>query len=72
MPIVKAKVEAKESKLPMPAEEPRQSSRSRDVSMAPGDVTIDELEAGEVRVKDETFTLKKSKKTFLSVWMERQ
>ena len=53
MPIVKPKVEAKESKLPMPAEEPRQSSRSRDVSMAPGDVTIDELEAGEVRVKDE-------------------
>ena len=53
MPIVKPKVEVKESKLSKPTEEPRQPSRSRDVSMAPGDVTIDELEAGEVRVKDE-------------------
>ncbi|TFK40352.1 SART-1 family-domain-containing protein [Crucibulum laeve] len=31
----------------------RQRSESRDVSMAPGDVPMEELEAGEVRVKDE-------------------
>lgn len=53
IPIVKPKAEVKEPKLSNPTEEPRQPSRSRDVSMAPGDVTLDELEAGEVRVKDE-------------------
>ena len=53
MPIVKPKAEVKETKLSNPTEEPQPPSRSRDVSMAPGDVTIDELEAGEVRVKDE-------------------
>jgi len=53
-PIVKPKVETKEPKLSNPVVEAlQQSSQSRDVSMAPGDVTIDELEAGEVRVKDE-------------------
>ena len=49
--IVKPKVELKEPKLSSPTVAPQQPSR--DVSMAPGDVTIDELEAGEVRVKDE-------------------
>jgi U4/U6.U5 tri-snRNP-associated protein 1 len=53
MPIVKPKAEVKEVKLSKPAEEPRQLSRSTDVSMAPVDVTIEELEAGEVRVKEE-------------------
>jgi U4/U6.U5 tri-snRNP-associated protein 1 len=52
-PIVKPKAEVKESKLSNPTKELQQLSRSRDVSMAPGDVTIDELEAGEVRVKAE-------------------
>jgi U4/U6.U5 tri-snRNP-associated protein 1 len=52
---VKPKTEVKEPKLSDPTEEPepQQLSQSRDVSMAPGDVSIDELEAGEVRVKDE-------------------
>ena len=52
---MKPKAELKEPKLSDPTEEPEpsQPSRSRDVSMAPGDITIDELEAGEVRVKDE-------------------
>ena len=52
-PIVKPKVEVKEPKLSNSTEEPQRPSQSREVSMAPGDVTIDELEAGEVRVKDE-------------------
>ena len=52
-PIVKPKIETKEPKQSNPPEVPQQPSRSRDVSMAPGDVSIDELEAGEVRVKDE-------------------
>ena len=52
-PIVKPKIETKEPKPSNPPEVPQQPSQSRDVSMAPGDVTIDELEAGEVRVKDE-------------------
>ncbi|KAF8149955.1 SART-1 family-domain-containing protein [Crassisporium funariophilum] len=52
-PVAKAKVEPKEVKLSQPAEASRQPSQSRDVSMAPGDVALDELEAGEVRVKDE-------------------
>jgi U4/U6.U5 tri-snRNP-associated protein 1 len=45
MPIVKPKAEVKEVKLSKPAEEPRQLSRSRDVSMAPLEVTIKELES---------------------------
>lgn len=45
-PIVKPKREHKEASLATAPE-------SRDVSMAPGDVALDELEAGEVRVKDE-------------------
>ena len=60
-PIAKPKVikaEPKESTLrgePSQAPEagkPRHSE-SRDASMAPGDIALDELEAGEVRVKDE-------------------
>ncbi|KAF4613943.1 hypothetical protein D9613_007570 [Agrocybe pediades] len=53
-PIVKPKREPQEVKLSEPKREPsRQRSMSRDVSMAPGDVALDELEAGEVRVKEE-------------------
>lgn len=48
------KAELSKPKLSNPIEEPQQPPRSRDISMAPGDITIDELEAGEVRVKDET------------------
>lgn len=53
-PIVKPKREAKEPTLPqaaLPTSPPK--PESRDISMAPGDVALDELEAGEVRVKDE-------------------
>jgi len=47
--FVRPKREHKEPSLtPAPTK-----SESRDVSMAPGDVALDELEAGEVRVKDE-------------------
>ena len=46
---MKPKAEVKEIKLSNPTEEPQQPSLSRDVSMAPGDVTIDELEAGEFK-----------------------
>ncbi|KDR76194.1 hypothetical protein GALMADRAFT_121072 [Galerina marginata CBS 339.88] len=51
--VVKPKHEPKEPVIPQAQETPRQRSESRDVSMAPGDVALDELEAGEVRVKDE-------------------
>lgn len=53
-PIVKPKREPKEPTLPqaaLPTSPPK--PESRDISMAPGDVALDELEAGEVRVKDE-------------------
>lgn len=53
-PIVKPKREPKEPTLPqaaLPTSPPKPDSR--DISMAPGDVALDELEAGEVRVKDE-------------------
>lgn len=52
-PVIKS--EPKESSIarsPAPAEVKR-GSPSRDVSMAPGDEALDELEAGEVVVKDE-------------------
>lgn len=52
-PIVKPKSEPKEPVLSQLPEAPRPKPESRDVSMAPGDVALDELEAGEVRVKDE-------------------
>ncbi|KAH9481740.1 U4/U6.U5 tri-snRNP-associated protein 1 [Psilocybe cubensis] len=53
-PIVKPKPEPKEVKIPAAASQPtRVKSEPRDVSMADGDVALDELEAGEVRVKDE-------------------
>jgi len=53
-PILKPKREPKEPTLPqtaLPTSAPK--PESRDISMAPGDVALDELEAGEVRVKDE-------------------
>ncbi|CAA7267035.1 unnamed protein product [Cyclocybe aegerita] len=52
-PIVKPKREAREPALSEAPNSARQRSKSRDVSMAPGDVALDELEAGEVRVKEE-------------------
>ncbi|KAF8910623.1 SART-1 family-domain-containing protein [Gymnopilus junonius] len=52
-PVVKPKPEPKEVKLSQPPESARKRSEPRDVSMAPGDVALDELEAGEVRVKEE-------------------
>ncbi|EAU85380.2 hypothetical protein CC1G_07074 [Coprinopsis cinerea okayama7 len=53
-PIVKPKQEPKEPQIPDATEaKPARRSESRDVSMAPGDVPMHELEAGEVRVKDE-------------------
>ncbi|KAF8972133.1 SART-1 family-domain-containing protein [Flammula alnicola] len=51
--VVKPKPEPREPTLPQNPEPSRPQSESRDVSMAPGDVALDELEAGEVRVKDE-------------------
>ena len=48
-PIVKPKRERKEPSLPSAPVK----SEFRDVSMAPGDVVLEELEAGEVQVKDE-------------------
>lgn len=48
-PIVRPKRERNEPSLP-PAPV---KSESRDISMAPGDVALEELEAGEVEVKDE-------------------
>lgn len=52
-PVVKPKPEPKEVRLSQAPEPPRARSASRDISMAPGDVALDELEAGEVRVKEE-------------------
>ena len=49
-PIVKPKREPRDSTIP-PSEIKRE--KSRDVSMAPGDVALDEVEAGEVQVKEE-------------------
>lgn len=48
-PIVKPKRERKEPSLPSAPVK----TESRDVSMAPGDVVLEELEAGELQVKDE-------------------
>lgn len=50
-PVAKPKTEPKEVKLPEP--EAVKQEASRDVSLAPGDVPMEEIEAGEVRVKDE-------------------
>ncbi|KAF5382111.1 hypothetical protein D9615_004338 [Tricholomella constricta] len=51
-PIIKS--ESKESTVhPSPAPRVKQQSPSRDVSMAPGDQVMDEVEAGEVVVKEE-------------------
>ncbi|PPQ85384.1 hypothetical protein CVT25_006415 [Psilocybe cyanescens] len=53
-PIVKPKAEPKEVTIPQAApESSRMKSEPRDVSMTDGDVALEELEAGEVRVKDE-------------------
>lgn len=50
-PIVKP--EPREKILPSPRAESRGTLPSRDVSMTPGDVALDELETGEISVKDE-------------------
>ena len=52
-PIVKPKKELTESTISRAPEPVKTKAESRDVSMAPGDVALDELEAGEVQVKDE-------------------
>ncbi|KAF8638256.1 hypothetical protein AX17_002278 [Amanita inopinata Kibby_2008] len=52
IPIV-IKPEPKEASLPVVQEDVKLSAESRDVSMAPGDEAVEELEAGEVVVKDE-------------------
>ncbi len=52
-PIVKPKKEPAESTISRLPEPVKTKAESRDVSMAPGDVALDELEAGEVQVKDE-------------------
>ena len=52
-PIVKPKKEPTESTNSRAPEPVKTKAESRDVSMAPGDVALDELEAGEVQVKDE-------------------
>ncbi|KAK7033142.1 SART-1 family-domain-containing protein [Favolaschia claudopus] len=49
-PIVKEEPKAR-AVLPPPP--PKQASQSRDVSMAPGDEALEELEAGEVEMKEE-------------------
>lgn len=51
-PLVKPKPEPKEIPVPNGRSEP-QRSPSRDQVMVSGDIVLDELEAGEVRVKDE-------------------
>ncbi|TFK28118.1 SART-1 protein [Coprinopsis marcescibilis] len=53
-PVVKPKQEPREVRLPQ-AQDARPSARSqsRDASLAPGDVPMSELEAGEVQVKEE-------------------
>ena len=52
-PIVKPKKEPTESTNSRAPEPVKTKAESRDVSMAPGNVALDELEAGEVQVKDE-------------------
>ncbi|PPQ66563.1 hypothetical protein CVT24_007128 [Panaeolus cyanescens] len=52
-PIVRPKREPKEVSLSQRPESVPPKAESRDVSEVPGDVPMDELEAGEVRVKDE-------------------
>ncbi|RDB26410.1 U4/U6.U5 tri-snRNP-associated protein 1 [Hypsizygus marmoreus] len=48
------KSEPKEvARIPSPAPRIKQRSPSRDVSMAPGDVAMEEVEAGEIAVKEE-------------------
>ncbi|KAK7050991.1 hypothetical protein VNI00_005103 [Paramarasmius palmivorus] len=50
---IAVKREPKQESVPPTAPETKARSPSRDVSMAPGDQALDEVEAGEVRVKDE-------------------
>ncbi|KAF8656215.1 hypothetical protein AX16_002651 [Volvariella volvacea WC 439] len=52
-PILPVKREPKEIKLENGHASPKRPSGSRDVSMAPGDEALDEIEAGEVVIKDE-------------------
>ncbi len=52
-PATKPKLEPKEQPLPPVRMETREQSASRDVSMAPGDETLNEIETGEIVVKDE-------------------
>lgn len=52
-PIVKPEPKEVPLTRPSPTPQVKQRSESRDVSMAPGDETLEELEAGEVVVKDE-------------------
>ncbi|KAF9048740.1 SART-1 family-domain-containing protein [Panaeolus papilionaceus] len=52
-PIVRPKREPKEASIPHRQASVQPKVESRDASEAPGDVPMDELEAGEVRVKDE-------------------
>ncbi|KAJ3562312.1 hypothetical protein NP233_g9657 [Leucocoprinus birnbaumii] len=52
-PIVKPKPEPKEPSIPPARNEAVKRSPSRDVSMAPGDMALDELETGEIDMKDE-------------------
>ncbi|KAF5359829.1 hypothetical protein D9756_003403 [Leucocoprinus leucothites] len=52
-PTVKPKPETKEHLLPPARSDVMKRSPSRDVSIAPGDVALDELETGEIQVKDE-------------------
>jgi len=51
-PMVKSKPELEEHSIP-PARGGASQQPSRDVSMAPGDVILDELETGEIQMKDE-------------------
>jgi len=51
-PMVKSKSELEEPSLPL-ARGGVSQQPSRDVSMAPGDVILDELETGEIQMKDE-------------------
>jgi len=51
-PMVKSKSEFEEPSLPL-ARGGVSQQPSRDVSMAPGDVILDELETGEIQMKDE-------------------
>ncbi|EKM78760.1 hypothetical protein AGABI1DRAFT_75236 [Agaricus bisporus var. burnettii JB137-S8] len=47
------KAEPREQSSPPERSEQKEPSTSRDISMAPGDMAIDELETGEISVKDE-------------------